>query len=124
MCTVSIATYNKLIEIVMSYNGDNVRPRLLVKVGNRTFSWLFDTGTAEPAWKKYSFQMAKWKQAKENFKSQTHKIVSRLLEIKCPHWAYLKWIYGSKAKSSHTQSMSLTKWMIISLELILFMHIK
>jgi len=43
-CTISIATCNKLFEIMMPFNGDKIRPRLAVRAGDKTFSWLFDTG--------------------------------------------------------------------------------
>jgi hypothetical protein len=46
LCTIFIATCNKLFEIMMPFNGDKIRPRLAVKAGDKTFSWLFDTGAA------------------------------------------------------------------------------
>jgi hypothetical protein len=46
LCTISIATGNKLFEIMTPFNGDKIRPRLAIKVGDKTFSWLFDTKAA------------------------------------------------------------------------------
>jgi hypothetical protein len=46
LCTISIATYNKLFEIMTPFNRDKIRQRLAVRAGNKTFSRLFDTGDA------------------------------------------------------------------------------
>ncbi len=40
------------------FNADKIRPRLAVRVGNETFSWLFDTGAAVTCMKKDSFELA------------------------------------------------------------------
>ncbi len=40
------------------FNGDKIRPRLAVKVGDKTFSWLFDTGAAVTCMNKQSFELA------------------------------------------------------------------
>ncbi len=40
------------------FNGDKIRPRLAVKVGDKTFSWLFDTGAAVTCMNKQSFDLA------------------------------------------------------------------
>jgi hypothetical protein len=40
------------------FNGDKIRPRLVVRAGYRTFSWLFDTGAAVTCMNKQSFDMA------------------------------------------------------------------
>jgi hypothetical protein len=58
LCTISIATCNKLFEIMTPFNGDKIRPRLVVKAGNKTFSWLFDTGAAVTCMNKKSFDLA------------------------------------------------------------------
>jgi hypothetical protein len=58
LCTISIATCNKLFEIMMPFNGDKIRPRLAVRAGDKTFSWLFDTGAAVTCMNKQSFDMA------------------------------------------------------------------
>jgi hypothetical protein len=58
LCTISIATCNKLFEIMMPFNGDKIRPRLVVRGGNKTFSWLFNTGAAVTCMKKESFDLA------------------------------------------------------------------
>jgi hypothetical protein len=56
LCTISIATCNKLFET--PFNGDKSRPRLAVKAGDKTFSWLFDTGAAVTCMNKQSFELA------------------------------------------------------------------
>jgi hypothetical protein len=43
LCTIFITTCNELFENMMPFNGDKIRPRLTVRMGNNTFSWLFDT---------------------------------------------------------------------------------
>jgi hypothetical protein len=58
LCTISIATCKKLFEIMTPFNGDKIRPRLVVRAGYRTFSWLFDTGAAVTCMNKQSFDMA------------------------------------------------------------------
>jgi hypothetical protein len=40
------------------FNGDIIRPRLVVKAGNKTFSWLFDTGAAVTCMNMDSFELA------------------------------------------------------------------
>ncbi len=40
------------------FNGDKIRPRLAVRGGNKTFSWLFDTGAAVTCKNKESFELA------------------------------------------------------------------
>jgi Retroviral aspartyl protease len=40
------------------FNGDKIRPRLAVKAGNKTFSWIFDTGAAVTCINKESFDLA------------------------------------------------------------------
>jgi hypothetical protein len=58
LCTISITTCNKLFEIISPFNGDKIRPRLAVKAGDKTFSWLFDTRAAVTCMKKQSFDLA------------------------------------------------------------------
>jgi hypothetical protein len=43
---------------MMPVNGDKIRPRLDIKVGDKTFSWLFDTGAAVTCMNKQSFDLA------------------------------------------------------------------
>ena len=38
------------------FNGDKIRPRLAVRAGDKTFSWLFDTGAAVTCMNKQSFK--------------------------------------------------------------------
>ncbi len=40
------------------FNGDNIRPRLPVKAGDKTLSWLFDTGAAVTCMNKQSFDLS------------------------------------------------------------------
>ncbi len=40
------------------FNGDKIRPRLAVRAGNNTFSWLFDTGAAVTCMNKELFDLA------------------------------------------------------------------
>ena len=40
------------------FNGDKIRPRLPVRAGNKTFSWLFDTGATVTCMNKESFDLA------------------------------------------------------------------
>jgi hypothetical protein len=40
------------------FNGDKIRPRLAVKAGDKTFSWLFDTRAAVTCMNKQSFDLA------------------------------------------------------------------
>jgi len=58
LCIISIATCNKLFEIMTPFNGDKIRPRLAVIAGNKTFSWIFDTGAAVTCINKESFDLA------------------------------------------------------------------
>jgi hypothetical protein len=58
LCTISIATCNKLFEIMTPFNGDKIRPRLAIKAGDKTFSWLFDTRAAVTCVNKQSFELA------------------------------------------------------------------
>ncbi len=40
------------------FNWDKIRPILAVKAGDKTFSWLFDTGAAVTCMNKQSFHLA------------------------------------------------------------------
>ncbi len=40
------------------FNGDLIRPRLAVRAGDKTFSWLFDTGATVTCMNKQYFDMA------------------------------------------------------------------
>jgi hypothetical protein len=46
LCTVSITTFNKHFNQMTPFNGDKIRPRVTIRAGRKTLSWLFDTGTA------------------------------------------------------------------------------
>ena len=58
LCTISIATCNKLCEIMTPFHGDKKRPRINVTTGNTTFNWLFDTGAAIPCMNANSFRQS------------------------------------------------------------------
>ncbi len=58
LCTVSIATCNELFEIMAPFNGDKIGPRITGRAGDKTFSWLFDTGAAVTCMNKCSFEIA------------------------------------------------------------------
>ena len=83
------------------FNGDKIRPRLAVRAGDKTFSWLFDTGAAVTCMNKQSFDMA--------FGHTTPKQISKPQSCVaasgtgCPLMGYLKWIYSLKGKNLHTQ---------------------
>jgi hypothetical protein len=84
LCTISFATFDKLFEIMTPFNGDKNRPRLAVKAGNKTFSWLFDTGAAVTCMNMDSFELAFGQ-------SLNLKAVLLLQETKCHPTVCLKW---------------------------------
>ncbi len=58
-CTISIVTFNKLSEIMTPfYGGNKNHPRINVTTGDKTFSWLFDTGAAISCMNANSFRQA------------------------------------------------------------------
>jgi len=58
LCTVSIATCNKIFNQMKPFNGDRIRPRVTARAGGKTFSWLFDTGTSITCMTAESFKAA------------------------------------------------------------------
>jgi hypothetical protein len=46
LCTISIATCNKIFNLMTPFNGEKIRPRVTARAGGKTFSWLFDTGAS------------------------------------------------------------------------------
>jgi hypothetical protein len=56
LCLASLTTCNKLYKIFTP--GEKVRPRVNVKTGNQTTSWLFDTGAAITSMNSRSFNAA------------------------------------------------------------------
>jgi hypothetical protein len=54
-CTGSIAMCNKLFNQMTPFNGDKIRHKITVKVGAKTFSWMFDTGAAATCMNATSF---------------------------------------------------------------------
>jgi hypothetical protein len=68
LCAISIVTYNKLLKLMLPFNGDKIRPRLMVKEGNKTFSCAFDTGASVICIKGQLFEMAISAKNMENFR--------------------------------------------------------
>ncbi len=59
LCTVSIATCNKLFENMTPFNGNKVKPRISRCTGNKNFSWvLLDAESAVTCMNINSFEMA------------------------------------------------------------------
>jgi hypothetical protein len=56
VCTVSIATCNKIFNQMAPFNGDRIQPRVTARAGGKTFSWLFDTGASVTCMKAESFK--------------------------------------------------------------------
>ncbi len=94
LCTILIATCYKLFEIMTPFNGDKIRPRLAVRVGNKTFSWLFDTGAAVTGMNKELFDLAFGHSKICLDRSRNLKAVLLLQETKCLSTGCLKWTYS------------------------------
>jgi hypothetical protein len=58
LCTISIATCNKIFNLMTPFNGDKIRPRVTARAGGKTFSWLFDTGASVTCMTANSFNTA------------------------------------------------------------------
>ena len=58
LCTISIATCSKIFNQMTPFNGDKIRPRITARAGNKTFSWLFDTGASVTCMTAASFHAA------------------------------------------------------------------
>jgi hypothetical protein len=58
LCTVYIATCNKIFNQMTSFNVDRIRPRVTARAGGKTFSWLFDTGASVTCMTAESFKAA------------------------------------------------------------------
>jgi hypothetical protein len=58
LCTISIATCNKIFNQITPFNGDKIRPRVMARAGGKTFSWLFDTGASVTCMTAHSFNAA------------------------------------------------------------------
>jgi hypothetical protein len=57
-CTISLATCNKLFEILTPFNWEKIIPRLTIKAAKKTFSWPLDTRVAVTCMNRQSFKMA------------------------------------------------------------------
>ncbi len=82
------------------FNGDKIRPRLSVKAGDKTFSWLFDTGAAVTCMNKQSFDLA-FGHSKPRQISKTQSWVAASGDK--IHMGCSKWTYSLKEKNLHTQ---------------------
>jgi hypothetical protein len=58
LCTISIATCNKIFNLMTPFNGDKIRPRVMARAGGKTFSWLFDTRASVTCMTANSFNAA------------------------------------------------------------------
>ena len=58
LCTISIATCNKIFNHMTPFNGDKIRPRVMARAGGKTFSWLLDTGASVTCMTANSFHAA------------------------------------------------------------------
>ena len=58
LCTVSIATCNKLFENMMPFYGDKFKPKILGTIKGKTFYWNIDTGSAVTCMNINAFEMA------------------------------------------------------------------
>jgi hypothetical protein len=58
LCTVSIATCNKLFENMLPFSGDNNKTKVLGTVNGKTFYWKIDTGSAVTCMNINSFETA------------------------------------------------------------------
>jgi hypothetical protein len=70
LCTVSIATCNKLFENMTPFYGDNSKTNILGTVNGKTFYGKIDTGSAVTCMNINSFKMAfgKKKEGQEKYK--------------------------------------------------------
>jgi hypothetical protein len=70
LCTVSIATCNKLVENMMSFYGETLKPKITGRTGGKTFFWVLDTGTAVTCMNGQSFEAAYGKNPMKSIESQ------------------------------------------------------
>jgi hypothetical protein len=83
LCLASLMTCNTLYEIFVP--GEKVWPRINVKTGNQTMSWLFNTGAAITCMNSRSFDAAFWNsETKKNLKCP--KLRRRLQGRNELHW--------------------------------------
>jgi hypothetical protein len=82
LCTVSIATCNKLFENIMPFYGDKAKTRISGWIENMIFSWVFNTGSAVTCMNINSFEMAFGKTLLINEKDKIDIFIKRR---KCTH---------------------------------------
>jgi len=70
---------------MMPLNGDKIRPRLSVRAGNKTFSWLFDTGAAVTCMNKESFDLALTAKVVLTYLKTTKLLQNVILDFKLVH---------------------------------------
>jgi hypothetical protein len=68
LCTVFIATCNKLFENMTPFYGDQNKPRILGRVESKNLSWVIDTGSAVTCMNINSFKISFGKTFKINEK--------------------------------------------------------
>jgi hypothetical protein len=100
LCTISIATSNKLFEIMMPFNGDKIRPRLAVTAGTKTFCWLFDTGAALTCMNKESFDLA-FGHSKPKQISKPQSCVAATGDKMSSYWMFEVDLYTKGRKFTH-----------------------
>jgi hypothetical protein len=68
LCTMSIATCNKLFENMMLFNGDHKDTKIIGTVNGRSFYWKIDTGSAVTCMNIHAFETAFGKPKERNLK--------------------------------------------------------
>ncbi len=82
LCTVSIATCNKLFENMMPFYGDNNKTKILGIANGKTFCWKIDTGSAVTCMNINSFETAFGKKREEQKEYKTDIFIKKK---KCSH---------------------------------------
>ncbi len=86
LCTVSIATCNKLFENMMPFYGDTSKPKVTGCTQGKTFLWVPDTGSAVTCMNRHSFETAYGKKPKTaTGQNECYKIELWIKGRKCTH---------------------------------------
>jgi hypothetical protein len=83
LCTVSIATCNKLFENMTLFNGDHKDTKIIGTVNGKSFYWKIDTGSAVTCMNINAFETAFGKTKEKNMKECKTDIFIR--NRKCTH---------------------------------------
>jgi hypothetical protein len=83
LCTMSIATCNKLFENMMLFNGDHQDTKIIGTVNGKNFYWKIDTGSAVTCMNINAFETAFGKTKEKNIKECKTDIFIR--NRKCTH---------------------------------------